>query len=193
MAKPVPKLDWIDPEDYLEGEKISADRHEYIDGGVYAMAGESKVHNIITGNLYMALRLSLRGSPCRVFMENVKTQVVAARGYRYYYPDIQVSCRVGQIEDDERFEAHPKLIIEVLSPSTERRDRAEKWHDYRQIATLEEYVLVAQDTRRVEIFRAVNQWQWELFTGTDTRQIELLSINRVIDMDVIYEDAVSGS
>ncbi|MDM8545747.1 Uma2 family endonuclease [Candidatus Venteria ishoeyi] len=140
------------------------------------------------------LRNYLRGSSCRIYMENVKTQIQIAQNLRYYYPDIQITCRAAANNaSDETENAYykdrPKLIIEVLSPSTERRDRAEKFYHYQQLDSLEAYVLVAQDTRRIEIYRRNNNWAWELYTE-ETTQVHLQSVELELPLDVIYEDVV---
>jgi len=176
----------LTPEAYLEGERHSETRHEYIDGEVYAMAGESKAHNTITGNIYMALRTALRGSPCRVFMEGIKARIQTLRSDRFYYPDVMVICGVG--ESDPYFETQPKLIVEVLSDSTERLDRADKFHAYRRLESLEEYLLVAQDTRRVELFCRRTGWEWELFTD-ENPELRLESIDLTLGLAAVYEDA----
>jgi Uma2 family endonuclease len=177
----------LSPQEYLEGERHSEIRHEYIDGEVYAMAGESKAHNTITGNIYMALRGELRGSPCRVFMEGVKARVQTLRSDRFYYPDVMVTCGAAG-ETDPYFETRPRVIVEVLSDSTERLDRADKFHAYRRLESLEEYVLVAQDTRRVEVFRRRSGWEWELYTE-ETPEVRLESIDLALALATVYEDA----
>lgn len=177
----------ISSEDYLEGERHSDIRHEYVDGEVYAMAGESKTHNTIALNIAAYLRERLRGSPCRVFMENVKTGIETLRTNRYYYPDVQVAC--GTDAGERYVERQPRLIVEVLSDSTERLDRADKFFAYRTLESLEEYVLVAQDTRRVEVFRRVGDWNWELHTPEEGgEELRLESVGVVLDLATIYED-----
>jgi Uma2 family endonuclease len=175
---------FFSPEEYVEGEKVSDIRHEYIDGQVFAMAGESRNHNMVCGNIYLALRSQLRNSSCRVFMENVKTRIKTGTTDRYYYPDIQVGC--GGYDGHSHEEREPKVIIEVLSSSTERKDRADKFFSYRELASLREYVLVAQDTRRLEIFRRDNNWEWELYTGEED-EIKLKAIDATLKLADLYE------
>jgi Uma2 family endonuclease len=169
---------------YLEGEKHSDTRHEFINGEIFAMAGESKAHNTIVLNLAVLLRNHLK-LPCRVFMENVKTQVKNAQEERYYYPDLQVSCETASLQD--YYESAPKLIIEVLSPSTERFDRADKFYAYRRLSSLEEYVLIAQDTPRIEVYRRAMQWELELYTEMTT-EVKLDSIAFTVTLADIYAD-----
>lgn len=178
----------VSVEDYLEREKYCEIRHEFVNGEVFSMAGESKFHNLIVGNLYVALRRHLRDKPsCRVFMESVKTQVRSDQEVRYFYPDLQVSCESSALS--EYYESAPKLVIEVLSPSTERFDRADKFYAYRKLPSLEEYVLVAQDTPRVEVYRLVNQWELELYTEM-SMVVALDSVGFSLKLINIYEDIV---
>jgi Uma2 family endonuclease len=133
----------ISVEDYLAGELKSEVRHEYIGGLVYAMAGAGSEHNIICQNLLIAVRSHLRGEPGQVFMESVKLKLQTALEDIFYHPDLIVTCHP---RDTERyFKKYPKVLIEVLSPDTERIDRREKLSAYTQIESLEEYILVAQD------------------------------------------------
>jgi Uma2 family endonuclease len=106
---------YISPEEYLEGEKFSEIKHEYIDGQVYAMAGASDAHVTVVGNLFVLLRNHLRGSGCRVYMLGMKAQIEAIN--RYFYPDVMVTCDTRD-KEFEYFKCYPSLIIEVLSEST---------------------------------------------------------------------------
>jgi len=176
----------ISPKAYLMGEEKSPVRYEYIDGELYAMAGESEDHNQIAGNFYLALRHHLKNSPCRVFIENVKTHIKTRTTERFYYPDLQIKC--GNFYPKSHVETQPKLIIEILSPSTERYDRAEKFHAYRQIDSLEEYVLVAQDEQRVEIYRRETNWEWELYNAENIQMIYFKSVDLHLSFADIYEN-----
>jgi len=180
------KLSPISPEDYLKGEETSPIRYEYVDGEVYAMAGESEPHNIVALNFALLLKTHLRGSPCRVFIENIKTHVKTAKIERFYYPDLQVKC--GGISFKNQVITHPKLIVEILSPSTERYDRSDKFYAYRHIESLEEYVLVAQDEKRIEIYRRETNWEWELYQEDSSIKPYLKSVDVELSFDEIYED-----
>ena len=122
--------------DYLEAEKYSPVKYEYVDGHAYAMTGTSKVHNLIVGNLAGVLRNHLRGGPCQVYTSDIQVQT----GTRFYYPDVVVACLLS---DDPYVETNPLLIIEVLSDLTEWIDREEKRLAYQAMVTLQEYVLVS--------------------------------------------------
>jgi Uma2 family endonuclease len=151
----------VSPAEYLEGEKIVKIRHEYVDGEVYAMAGGTKVHNLISFNLARTLHGHLRNTPCRVFIGDVKVHVAWDWRERFYYPDVVVGCAAG--DNDPYVVEQPKLIVEVLSDSTERDDRSTKFYAYRRLPSLEEYVLLAQETRRVEVYRRETGWDLEIY------------------------------
>lgn len=157
----IPKLKpKISIEDYLEGEKVSQVKHEYLDGEIYAMAGTSKSHNRIVGNLYKKLISRLQGSGCDTFFVDIKVRVEKLN--RFYYPDIVVVC--GEDNEDEYYAVKPTLIIEILSPSTKLTDRREKMFAYKEIESLEEYVLIEQNRMYAEIYRRRKD---DIFVGLD--------------------------
>ncbi len=172
-------------EDYLAFEESSAVRHEYIAGEIHAMAGESVAHNTIVGNIFAQFRSKLRGGSCRVFVENVKLRLQAAREEIFYYPDVVVSCHPTGIE--RLFVRLPTIVVEVLSPSTENVDRREKKMSYQQIPTLDEYVIVAQERREVTIFRRAGGWVAETFTAPEA-VVEFRSVKQSMTLAEIYED-----
>jgi len=174
----------ISSNDYLQGELGSDIRHEYINGHVYGMVGASDAHNLIAQNITFALRQHLHGGTCQVFISDMKARIRTQQDDVFYYPDVLVSCAR---DDRERyFREKAKLIVEVLSENTERADREGKFAFYRQLDTLDEYVLVAQDSRRVEIYRRNQKWEPEFYTG-DAR-FELDSVNLLLTLDQVYED-----
>jgi Uma2 family endonuclease len=173
----------ISVDDYLAGELISDIKYEYVNGEVYAMAGAKRAHNIISMNFANLLFNHLRGTPCRVFNSDMKVGVLTATDDIFYYPDVQVSCEKN---GNEHYNAEPKLIIEVLSDSTERKDRVEKFYTYRKLASLEEYVLVAQDCLRVEIYRRRNGWDLELLGEGKSFQLESVGLD--LTVADVYQD-----
>ncbi len=178
------QLHYISVEDYLTGEQLSEVRHEYNSGQVTAMAGASRNHGQVAGSLFNRLFSHLRGRPCDVFQADMKVRVLAHGRDVFYYPDIVVGC--DPRDTDDFFLRFPKLIIEVLSPSTERLDRLEKFSLYRTIPTLEEYVLVAQDVAEVTVFRRRMDWQGEVFSGLDS-EVTLESVELTVGLATIYE------
>ncbi len=127
--------------EYLDREAQAAERHEYVDGIAYAMAGAGERQNRIAGNVFVALRLAARGTPCGVYVSDMKLRVAHAAAY--YYPDVMMSCEPASPETAVK-EA-PCFIAEVFSPSTAATDTREKLHAYRGIETLRYYVVVDSD------------------------------------------------
>lgn len=136
------KWDLVSEEDYLEGELISDQKHEYLAGVVYAMAGARNRHNDIGMNCSGELRARLRGKPCKPCNSDTKVRIRLATGTRYYYPDTMVVCRPNP--DDDSFQDEPAVIIEVLSESTRRTDEGEKKDAYLMIPSLGVYLMVEQ-------------------------------------------------
>lgn len=175
---------FVSLEDYLEGERHSDVRHEYVGGTVVAMAGESAPHNLVSGAIYARLRSSLRGGPCQVFINGVKVHVRVGDEDVLYYPDILVAC--DPQDRHPYYRQHPRVIVEVLSPSTEKQDRVEKYLAYQLIPTLEEYVLVHPDPAqpRATVFRRRNNWRPESLTEGDLR---IESIGVTFPLAEVYE------
>ena len=125
-------INFLSIQEYLQLEKTSDIRHEYIDGEVFAMAGASEEHNLITvTNVIALLRPHLRGTPCRTFASDMKVKVKVEKADIFYYPDVLVTCDTN---DNERyFKTSPKLIVEVLSNSTKTIDKREKRLNYQNI------------------------------------------------------------
>lgn len=170
---------------YLEWEAQQPDRSEYIAGEVFAMVGVRRVHAIVSLNLGAALRQHLRGSPCQAFVADMKLRVDAADAF--FYPDVMVTCDARD-RRAEQFIEHPKLVVEILSDSTAAYDRGAKFAAYRQLATLEEYVLVDIDTRRVEVFRRQPGEEWLLHDYVGEASCRLDSVALTLTMEQIFED-----
>jgi Uma2 family endonuclease len=136
-------------EDFLAWEETQPERHEYLHGETFAMVGARRVHGITCLNLAASLKASLRGTPCAVFIENMKLRVADDA---LFYPDVFVTCDRQDLRTEREFTA-PTLIAEVLSPSTEAYDRGQKFAQYRRLPSLREYVLVSPETREVLLFR----------------------------------------
>jgi Uma2 family endonuclease len=166
-------------------ERASDDaKHEYIDGYVYAMAGGSLSHMAIASNLDILLNAAFGDGPCRAYMLDAAARVSASR---YTYPDVVVTCsEKDQPSLDTTEVSEPRVVIEVLSPSTEHRDRGRKWDYYRQCESLQEYVLVSTEYQRVEIYRRTAQG-WGLYSiyGPDDA-VELTSPEVRFSMAALY-------
>ena len=170
-------------QDYLEGEKDSPIRHEYVDGYVYAMAGASDRHNRIAINLTSRLNERLIEGPREVFTSDMKLRVSPNV---YYYPDVVVCCDAPPM--DAYFRAQPVLIIEVTSPTTQRIDHHEKLVAYQHIPGVREFVLISQDHVRVEVHRRVeDEWRQEILSqGTDLLTLD--SVGLTINLAEVYRN-----
>jgi Uma2 family endonuclease len=168
--------------DYLESEKTSPVKHEYIDGMVHAMAGTSDNHARICNNLLVALSIHLRNSACEPFASEIKVRVSQKI---YYYPDILVSCE--QNPENPYFRNEPILIIEVASPSTARTDRSEKLLYYLQMPSLQEYVIVDQHKLNVEVHRRQENGNWiTYYFDEPDDEIQLQSVDLTLPINEIY-------
>jgi Uma2 family endonuclease len=180
-------LQYVSPEDYLRLEAQSSERHEYIAGGIYAMTGASLRHNIIALNLAAALRVHVKASPCRVFIEGVKLHV--ARDNAFYYPDVIVSCdpRLQTISGEAMVIDQPTLLVEVLSPSTAGVDRREKFFAYRKLASLKEYLLIEQDRMEAELFRRQGDVGWERCVFSAGDELSVVSLDFRCPLSEVYD------
>jgi Uma2 family endonuclease len=143
---------YVTPAEYLAAERKAAEKSEYINGCVCARVRSNRAHNLIVGNAAADLRNQMRGRPCEVYVNDMRLKV--ERTGMYTYPDVVGVCEEPRFEDAEADTLlNPTVIIEVLSPSTERYDRGEKFAHYRRLESLREYILIAQDIRRIEHYR----------------------------------------
>ncbi|HEY0323598.1 MAG TPA: Uma2 family endonuclease [Pyrinomonadaceae bacterium] len=182
MSQRKPKAH-ISVTEYLAGERESAVRHEYVQGEVYAFAGASDRHNRIAGNIYARLSTHLVAGPCEPFISDMKIRVSADV---FYYPDVVVTCDAPG--GDAYFRSEPILIVEVISPSTERIDRHEKMVAYKSVPSLQEYVLVMQDEMRVGIYRRKDK-EWEVLTFTIAEeQLQFASVELSMNVGEIYRN-----
>lgn len=174
------------PDEYLQLEATSDIKHEYRHGEVYAMAGTSDSHNTIAINLVTLIRSHLRGSDCRVYFADVKARLEECNCY--YYPDLMVTCD-GRDTETATYKRHPKLIIEVLSDSTEAFDRGDKFIDYQTLDSLQEYVLISTKQQRVDCYRRTEQQLWLFqFYAPGQNTFHLASIDLEATLSDLYED-----
>jgi Uma2 family endonuclease len=172
--------------EYLAFERVNETKHEFVDGEVFAMTGASENHNLICLNLFRVLGNQLLEGPCKVYPSDMRVKVEATR--LYTYPDVSVVCDDPQFADNE-FDTllNPLVIIEVLSPSTDGYDRGRKFQNYRLMSTLQEYLLVSQDTARIEHYIRQENGEWLLsdVIGLDG-QLKLPSIECSLLMSDVY-------
>lgn len=143
----------LSEENYLQDELLADIKHEYIDGQIFAMAGASENHNLLSLNMASELRNQLKGTPCRTFMADMKVKV----GRDFFYPDVMVVCQKDH--ENEYYKTAPVIIVEILSKSTRHFDQTDKRFRYLQIPSLEEYVLIEQDKGEIQVFRKRDHWQ----------------------------------
>jgi Uma2 family endonuclease len=178
---------FLTPQDYLDWERQQETRHEWFDGEIYAMTGASRGHNLVCVNVASSLHTQLRGQPCEVYTNDMRVKV--SETGMYTYPDITAACGQPEFEDAEVDTLlNPVLIIEVLSDSTERYDRGAKFAHYRNLPSLQDYLLVAQTECRVEHYRRqdANHWLLSEYRGLEDT-IELVSVNCRLLVADMYE------
>ncbi|MDO7853675.1 Uma2 family endonuclease [Hymenobacter sp. CA1UV-4] len=172
-------------EEYLDLEQQSEIKHEFFDGEIFAMAGADISHNLISSNFLVSFKLALRGRPCKVLMEGV--QLAVQEGRHYTYPDVMITCDAAD-QQAKRILKAPVLLIEVLSPSTAEYDRGRKFNQYKQLPSLQHYLLVSQTSWLVEWYRREpgNIWSFTaLVEAEDALVIPDLNIN--LTVAAIYE------
>jgi Uma2 family endonuclease len=181
-------LSYLTVEEYLKAEESSFLRHEYLGGQVFAMAGASEEHNLISTNIIALLRPHLRGTDCRAFVSDMKVKIQVKNVDIFYYPDLLVTC---DRQDTERyFKTRPSLIIEVLSDSTATTDKREKRLNYQTLDSLQEYILISQDKIQVEVYRQDIQGNWSMQTLGKDDILKLESVGLKLTMAEIYEDVI---
>ena len=157
-------------QDFLAWDATQTVRHEFIAGEVFAMAGAGEAHVTVAGNLYVALRQHLAGTPWRTFITDMKLHVEAADAF--FYPDVMVSCSAA----DPMVKRDPVLLVEVLSPATAAYDRGDKFAVYRRLSGLREYLLVDTDSRRCDLYRKGTDGLWVLHPFEPGQALRLESV-----------------
>ena len=185
MSLPAPQP-FFDAQAYLAWEAEQSTKHEYHDGEVFAMAGASDAHVTVAGNVYMALRNHLRGSPCSVFISDMKLRVEEDNAF--FYPDVFVTCA-----ESDRGQSHsksaPVLVVEVLSPATSAYDRGAKFAAYRKLPTLREYALIDPERLSLDLFRREgDSKRWVLHPIEAGGHVEWASVGLQVPLEALYED-----
>ena len=168
-------------DDFLAFEAEEPERYEFVDGIVRMMTGASAAHSAIKGNMFAELRAAVRSGPCRVDVDDLKVVTETA----VMYPDVLVICRPIAPEDDRVTD--PTVIVEVLSPTTQRHDRIAKWREYQKIPSLRHFVLVEQAERRIEVYSRTDTG-WALASiepPEDT--IALTAVGAELSLEAIYQ------
>jgi Uma2 family endonuclease len=188
VKEPAPKYDYISAEQYLEMERASNEKHEYYKGEVFAMSGASLRHNIIAGNININIAPFLKGKGCRIYGSDLRIHI--PENTLYTYPDFSIIC--GKAETTDTFTdnvTNPAVILEILSKSTRDYDRGTKFHLYRGIKTLKEYILIDSTSISVELFMRQEDNSWKL---TEYKQLPdsfyISTIGLTLFLKDIYDD-----
>ena len=178
----------ISIEDYLAGEQATEIKHEYLGGQIVAMGGASDRHGLIAGSLYAALLPAARRKGCQLFIADMKVRVDHDADSYFYYPDLLLSCQPGD-KESPYYRRSPCLIVEVLSPSTERIDTREKLLAYRLLPSLREYLLLRQDRMQADLYQLSDEgrWQHTVFTQPD-EALALRCLEMAVDLRDVYAD-----
>lgn len=186
VNEPAPKYNYISEQDYLETERVALDKHEYYQGEVFAMSGASLKHNRVFSNLFGEIQNKLKGKSCQPYGSDLRIHI--PKNTLYTYPDISIICGNPELTD-EHFDTatNPTVIIELLSKSTRNYDRFEKFSLYREITSLNEYILI--DTQKLHIEKHIrnadNSWQLtDYYSISDS--ITISSVNVTISLTDIY-------
>ncbi|HLA33588.1 MAG TPA: Uma2 family endonuclease [Rhodocyclaceae bacterium] len=177
------KNEFASTDDFLAWEETQTEKYEYVGGEIYAMVGARLAHAEIALNVAAALKSALRGTPCRAFISDVKLQVDVDT----FYPDVLVTCDAADLNAESVVKS-PKVIIEVLSPSTAAYDRGRKFQAYRGVASLQEYVLIDPDLRTIDIFRRTVEDNWLLVASEAARGLVLTSLDFVAAPETVFEN-----
>jgi Uma2 family endonuclease len=160
-------------------------RYEYVDGYAYLLAGGTRYHAVICGNVNHEFRLRLHGTSCQVYTSDAALQLSETR---YFYPDVSVSCDPRDTESEGTMVHYPRLVVEVLSYSTEAYDRGEKFDYYRTCPTLQEYVLISVQHPSIHVYRRASELLWTFHAFGLHDDIELTSLGITIPFTSIYQN-----
>jgi Uma2 family endonuclease len=173
----------LTPEEYFAWEGQQEVKHEYFDGEVFAMSGGTQNHGRIAVRLVSLIDNHLDDGDCAVLNSDVRVKIQESE--KYVYPDASVTCD-SQDRETPQYVAYPRLIIEVLSPSTEAYDRGKKFKLYQRSTSLAEYVLVSAEEIEIEVFRKNDRGKWELTSYVAGDVVELESIHLTFLIDRVY-------
>ena len=182
----LPQRQGLTPQEYLVLERQRDEKSEYWDGDIFLMSGASRAHNLIVTNVARELSTQLLERPCEVYPSDMRVRLPHTA--RYVYPDVSVVCGAPQFEDAEVDTLlNPTILVEVLSPSTAAFDRGATFDAYRTIPSLQEYVLIAQDTPRVYVYTRQSDNRWLLSEATQRDQVmQLLSTGCQLALTEVY-------
>ena len=178
----------ISIEDYLEGEQATEVKHEYLAGQIVAMGEASDRHGLIAGALHAALLPAARRKACQLFSAEMKVRVDHDGESYFYYPDLLLSCQPDD-KESAYYRRHPCLLVEVLSPSTERIDTREKLFAYRLLPSLREYLLLRQDRGQADLYQWSDEGRWQHHVlGQPDDALALRCLDAAVSLRDVYAD-----
>lgn len=175
-------------EEFLAWDAHQSVKHEFVRGELLLKESADQRHNLTAGNVLMALRAHLRGTPCRTLAFDMKLRVEAADCF--YYPDVLVTC--SETDRDPLVKREAVLVVEVLSPSTAAFDRGDKFADYRLLPSLREYLLLDPGKRRGDLYRKGSDGLWVLHPFSTEEVVRLESVGLTLEPPVLWEDVTSA-
>ena len=178
-----PQRHWVSVEEYMELDQVSPVRYEYWEGQLVAMSGGNGDHALIATNIIVALRQYIK-APRRLYNSDLKVQITADK---FLLPDVHITCDPADLVGKIQAARSPRLIVEVLSPTTERADRGRKFFAYQRLPSMQEYILVNYRQQLIEVYRR-EQRKWSYETYRSGEIVELVCLNLTIPVDVIYEE-----
>ncbi len=178
------------PEEFFAWEEQQLEKHELIDGRVYAMSGGTQNHSAIAGNFLSIIKPHLRGSNCKVFNSDLKVNILNTPNYTY--PDLSITYD-SRDQENALYITYPCLIVEVLSDSTEAYDRGKKFEKYRRNPNLIDYVLVSSDEVAIDIYHKNDAGEWVIISYRGGDRVELPSIDLSLSIELFYEEIVFQS
>jgi Uma2 family endonuclease len=185
MIAPLPSPRGMSAQEYFDWEAQQLERHDFYEGEVFAMSGASDSHNLAASNALVALTLHLRGTPCRVFTSDMRLQLAANR--HYCHPDVFVTCDPRDRTPESRLlKQHPRLVVEVLSPSTADCDRGLKFEQYRQLESLEEVLFIDADRRVAELYQRGPAPQWLMTPARAGDVLHLRSVDLQLEVAALF-------
>lgn len=178
--------------EYLVMERASATKHEFFAGEVFAMAGATREHNLLTGSVLALLWNALRGCPCEVYPSDMRVRIPSTN--QYVYPDVTVACGGPRFEDETLDTLlNPSVIVEVLSEGTEAYDRGKKFDGYQSVTSLRDYVMVAQDAARVVHYAREADGSWRMRVAGPGQTVALTACDVRLAVDDLYERVLPSS
>ncbi|WP_341730833.1 Uma2 family endonuclease [Microcoleus sp. EPA2] len=178
---------YFTPEEYFAWEEQQLEKHELIDGSVYAMTGGTRNHSDIAGNFLLRIKPHLRGSGCKTYNSDCRVNILNTSNYTY--PDLSVTCD-RRDNSSPQYITYPCLIVEVLSDSTEAYDRGKKFDKYRRNPNLIDYVLVSSDEMAIDMYHKNDAGDWLILSYRAGDRVELKSIGLSLAIEQFYEEIV---